>query len=386
MLRPAWVWPGAFVFGGAFWSDYVVAFCGSVSGRGENFREERRPQDPPSQTGGGAPGREENPGSTARNGCATRISLRCGTFCFGSLPEGRRPLQLLDGGGTFGILLVVRRFSLTFGVCVVLLAALTGLRGVWAWGQAPGAASSSVASPGNGTAGASAPSPAGSGRYEGAAPQAAPPSVGLNIVVLDPAHGGTDLGARGTEGIRESEVVLQFAAQAKQALEAQGFQVLMTRQGNDNPSFDDRSARVNAQRGAIFITLHVASTGLAGTVRTYVMPEFPPSTDAIGLIPWDRAQAPFVGLSHKLGDLVQGELAKRFKGSPGVAETAPVRQLRTTAAPAIAVEISSVSVASRGDLDRMIPGVADAIARGVAAFRPSYVVPGMPGTNPGPPL
>jgi N-acetylmuramoyl-L-alanine amidase len=210
-----------------------------------------------------------------------------------------------------------------------------------------------------------------------------PPSVGLNTVVLDPAHGGTDLGARGTEGIHESDMVLLFAAETKRALEAQGFQVILTRQGNDNPSFDDRSARINAQRGAVFVTLHIASTGLAGTVRTYVMPDFPVSTEPAGLIPWDRAQAPFVPLSHRLGDLVQAELAKRFRGSPPTAETAPVRQLRTTAAPAIAVEISSVVVESRADLDRMIPGVAEAIAHGVAAFRPSYVVPGLPGTNPG---
>jgi N-acetylmuramoyl-L-alanine amidase len=210
-----------------------------------------------------------------------------------------------------------------------------------------------------------------------------PPSVGLNIVVLDPAHGGVDLGARGTEGIRESEVVLQFAAETKRALEAQGFQVLMTREGNDNPSFDDRSARVNAQRGAIFITLHIASTGLPGTVRTYVMQDFPHAIESPGLIQWDRAQAPFLGLSHKLGDLVQAELAKKFRGSPPTAEAAPVRQLRTTAAPAIAVEVSSVSVQQRSELDRMIPGVAEAIARGVTAFRPSYVVPGMPGMNPG---
>ena len=202
-------------------------------------------------------------------------------------------------------------------------------------------------------------------------------------MVLDPAHGGVDLGARGTEGIRESEVVMQFAAETKQALEAQGFQVIMTREGNENPSFDDRSARANAQRGAVFVTLHIASTGLAGTARTYVMPDFPPANDATGLIPWDRAQAPFVGLSHKLGDLVQEELAKRFRGSPPTAEVAPVRQLRTTAAPAIAVEISSVSVQERADLDRMIPGVAEAIAHGVAAFRPSYVLPVVPGSNPG---
>jgi len=241
------------------------------------------------------------------------------------------------------------------------------------------------------------PAPSGTTAAAGAAPSASAqtsanaqtsqvPGIGLNTVVLDPAHGGVDLGARGTEGIHESEVVLQFAVQAKQALEAQGFQVILTRQGNDNPSFDDRSARANAQRGAIFITLHIASTGLMGTVRTYVMTDFPPGSEATGLIPWDRAQAPFLGLSHKLGDLVQAEMAKRFRGSPATAETAPVRQLRTTAAPAIAVEISSVVVQSRDDLDHMIPGVADAIAHGAAAFRPSYVVPGLPGSNPGAPL
>jgi N-acetylmuramoyl-L-alanine amidase len=214
-------------------------------------------------------------------------------------------------------------------------------------------------------------------------PPAVPaPSVGLNIVVLDPAHGGTDLGARGTEGIRESEVLLQFASQVKKALEAQGFQVIQTREGNENPSFDDRSARANAQRGAVFITLHIASTGLPGTVRTYVMSETPAIHDASGLIPWDQAQLPFLPLSRRLGDVVQGELAKKFKGSPPAALIAPVRQLRTTAAPAIAVEISSVSVENRADLDRMIPGVADAIARGITEFRPSYIVPTMPGSAP----
>ncbi len=234
--------------------------------------------------------------------------------------------------------------------------------------------------PQNPSAVAAAPPPAQSSSSPAATPLREAPSVGLNIVVLDPAHGGTDLGARGTEGIRESDVVLQFAAQVRQALVAQGFQVMQTREGNENPSFDDRSARANAQRGAVFITLHVASTGLAGTVHTYVMAESSAPRDSSGLIPWDQAQAPFLPLSRKMGDMVQAEMAKRFKGSPDTAQVAPIRQLRTTAAPAIAVEISSVSVANRVDLDRMIPGVADAIAHGVAAFRPSYVVPVMPGS------
>jgi N-acetylmuramoyl-L-alanine amidase len=212
------------------------------------------------------------------------------------------------------------------------------------------------------------------------ATQAPPPAPrgGLNIVVLDPAHGGTDPGARGTGGIRESEIVLDFAMQTKRALEAQGFQVILTRQGNDNPSFDDRSAIANAQLGAVFVTLHIASTGLPGTARVYVNTEMPLNPDATGLISWDRAQVPFQGLSRKLGDIVQGLLAQKFKGSPTTAQTAAVRQLRTTAAPAIAVEVSSVVVDDRADLDRMAPGVADAIATGVAMFRPSYVVPTTP--------
>jgi len=205
------------------------------------------------------------------------------------------------------------------------------------------------------------------------------PRGGFNIVVLDPAHGGIDLGARGTEGIRESEVVLIFAAEVRKALEAQGFQVVMTREGNDNPSFDDRSARANAQRGAVFVTLHIASTGVVGTARVYVVPDIPPANDATGLLSWDRAQGPFVGLSHQLGDLVQQELEKRFKGSPTAALVAPVRQLRTTAAPAIAVEISSVTVPERTDLDHMVPGVAEAIAQGIVAFKPSYVLPVLQG-------
>ncbi len=211
---------------------------------------------------------------------------------------------------------------------------------------------------------------------------AAAPRPGLSIVVLDPAHGGIDSGARGSGGMRESEIVLDLAAQVRRSLESQGFQVLQTRTANENPSFDDRSALANAQTGAIFISLHISSTGLAGTVRVYTMPDMSPPPPG-GLIPWEQAQAAYLPLSRKLGDAVQGELAQRFKGSPANVQIASVRQLRTTAAPAIAVELSSVSIQDKADLDRMLPGVADAIVRGVVAFRPSYVTPAVPGTAPG---
>src|SRR5712692_2265711 len=122
------------------------------------------------------------------------------------------------------------------------------------------------------------------GQSGAAGPPVSPPSMqtqqgGLNIVVLDPAHGGTDPGARGTGGIRESDIVLDFAMQVRRALELQGFQVVQTRQGNDNPSFDDRSASANAQRGAVFVTLHISSTGLQSTARVYVNSDLAPVAD-----------------------------------------------------------------------------------------------------------
>ena len=258
-----------------------------------------------------------------------------------------------------------------FSLLSIARAQQSGTGATPASNQTPAVQSSQGATPATQT-------PAAGTQGEQAAQRQAP-----SIVVLDPAHGGTDLGARGTAGIRESEVVLQFAAQVRTALESLGFQVMQTRQGNENPSFDDRSAIANSQRGAVFVSLHIGSTGLPGTVRVYVMSDLPTSNDANGLIPWDRAQAPFVPLSRRWGDLVQGFLAQRFKGSPSTARTGAVRQLRTTAAPAIAVEVSSVSMEDRNALDRMAPGVADAIARGSSAFRPLYVVAAVnPGERP----
>ena len=217
-----------------------------------------------------------------------------------------------------GNLLRIKPISLAGLLSVVLLAAvMASLSQTSSQSQQPAApATPPVTSP-PGVASVSTPSQFGTPGQQ----------AGLSIVVVDPAHGGTDSGARGTAGIRESEIVLDFAIQVRRALELQGFQVVQTRQGNEDPSFDDRSATANAQRGAVFVTLHISSTGPQSTARVYVNSDLPPAADANGMIPWDRAQAPFLGLSKTLGDLIQGFLAQRFKGSPETAQTASVRQL-----------------------------------------------------------
>ena len=203
------------------------------------------------------------------------------------------------------------------------------------------------------------------------------PQRTLSVVVLDPAHGGADQGARGGAGIAESDIVLSFARLLRISLEAQGLRVILTRQANEDPSFDDRSKLVNAQRGAAFITIHVSSTGQPRTVRVYSLPHaaFPQAASApphSGLLPWDSAQSNFVDRSRRLAELIQIQMAQRFRGSSETPFEAPVRQLRTVGAPAVAIEVSSISVGDRAPLDQMGPGLADGVARAVAAFRTIY--------------
>jgi N-acetylmuramoyl-L-alanine amidase len=217
------------------------------------------------------------------------------------------------------------------------------------------------------------PAPAGQSAVE---PPPAPQKT-LAVVILDPAHGGADPGARGSTGITESDMVLSFARLVRISLEAQGIRVQLTRQGNDGPSFDDRSKMANAQRGAVFITLHVSSTGQPGTVRVYSYPQMTlPQNTALaphsGLLPWDRAQFKFIDQSRRLAELIQIQMAQRFNGSSETPFQAPVRQLRTVGAPAVAIEVSSVSLPSRAPLDQMGPSLADGVARAVAAFRTIY--------------
>jgi N-acetylmuramoyl-L-alanine amidase len=216
------------------------------------------------------------------------------------------------------------------------------------------------------------------------------------VIVLNPAHGGTDAGARGANGVAEKDVVLQFARTMRAELVHQGFRVVMARDDDSNPSYDDRAGTANAFRDAIFISIHVSSTGATGTARAYYYrfassvifspsPAAPPSAMPMsatgapaqapvlassGFTPWAEAQKPYVDASHHLADILQGELAQRFSGSPSASAGVAIRGLQSVAAPAIAVEISSVSVADTSSLMAMGTPLAISVSHAIQAFRP----------------
>ena len=223
------------------------------------------------------------------------------------------------------------------------------------------------------------------------APVPAPPPAPVErkfVVVLDPAHGGTDPGARGTGDAVEKDMVLIIARVVRLDLERQGYRVVMTRDNDQNPSFEDRAATANAQRGAIFISFHISSTGAVGTARvySYEFPSPPPAGPSGSLTPtaaapapvpagwtsWNVAQKSYADLSRRLADVLQVELSQRFKGSPEISSAVAVRGLRSVAEPAVAVELSSVAVEDPKTVEGMASNLGAAIVRALAAFRPVY--------------
>jgi N-acetylmuramoyl-L-alanine amidase len=198
----------------------------------------------------------------------------------------------------------------------------------------------------------------------------------LNVVVLDPGHGGTDSGARGGSGIVEKEVTMSLARAVQAQLEQQGFRVVLTRQPDEGPTMDERAATANAQRGAVFISLHVSSIGAVGTAMAFYMPSAPASEaksgEASPLVRWQDAQQAYAARSRKLAELIQIQLGQKLRGSAEVPQAVAVRQLRSVTSPAVAVELSSVAVAERKLLDQATPALAEAVARAVAAFKTAY--------------
>ncbi len=88
--------------------------------------------------------------------------------------------------------------------------------------------------------------------------------------MLDPAHGGTDSGARIGDTTLEKNVTLALAFRLRSLLTARGFTVVLTRDSDtatepnspSNPlTLDDRAGIANHARGAACLLLHATGRG-----------------------------------------------------------------------------------------------------------------------------
>ncbi len=208
-----------------------------------------------------------------------------------------------------------------------------------------------------------------------AAPAAAPLSEGgagrrTRKIVLDPGHGGLEVGAKGSFGTMEKDVTLAICRKLKTALEkGLSSQVSLTREGDEDVPLDKRAAVANNIKADLFISVHTNGSRrkLAQGSETFFMSLTATdeetrklayleneasrlkgtiadeSRDDIQLILWDMAQTAFIKQSGGLAEIIQAELNDLLGTKDRGVKQAPFKVLTGVACPAVLVEVAFIS-------------------------------------------
>ena len=193
-----------------------------------------------------------------------------------------------------------------------------------------------------------APAPAALQNQPAAAQNQPASAVNRNVVVLDPAHGGPDAGAKLGDRLLEKDVTLALAARLRTALTAAGFTVVSTREADSfNPlTTDQRAETANRAHAMACLVIHATGSGSGVHLYTSTLEPKDPPDAADGDFeptPWDLAQAESVRESlHLESDLGTALGAAKV---PVVMARAAVRPLDNLMCPAVAVEVAPLGVA-----------------------------------------
>ena len=196
------------------------------------------------------------------------------------------------------------------------------------------------------------------------------PSTGLRTVVLDPGHGGEELGTQGVKGTLEKDITLSVARRLRTLIESGlGAKVFLTREDDRTLSLDDRSAFANNHQADVFLSIHANSAvrpSLKGAEVYFLtveradaearkragdnattLPALGGGSREIDLILWETAQNRYLEQSSALAGFVEQALAGRVAMSPRAVQQAPFRVLVGANMPATLVEIGYLSNAEQ---------------------------------------
>ena len=173
---------------------------------------------------------------------------------------------------------------------------------------------------------------------------------GIKKIVIDPGHGGNDVGAiRGD--ITEKEITLDVSKRVLNILEKKGYKVEMTRDNDKTVSLQDRVAFSESEHPDIFVSIHVNSSEkpeITGIETHYYRQE-----------------------SMSLAQTVHAALASNIKTNNRGLFKSKFYVINHTTAPAILVEIGFISNdGERAELvsDKRKQATAKAIAEGVENY------------------
>lgn len=191
---------------------------------------------------------------------------------------------------------------------------------------------------------------------------------GFRTVVIDPGHGGAEVGAVGATGLMEKNVVLDISKRLGQLLEEQlGLQVYLTRDQDIYKEKEDRTALANNVKANVFLSIHANSyrgRGVHGAetfflsnqatdddarrlaaIENNVMGlEGPTGSDSnLQMLLWDMAQTRHLRESSVLAEMVQSNMNSLGGTTDRGIKQAPFVVLKGANMPAVLVEVGFLS-------------------------------------------
>jgi N-acetylmuramoyl-L-alanine amidase len=190
--------------------------------------------------------------------------------------------------------------------------------------------------------------------------------LAVRKIALDPGHGGDSLGTQAPMGLVEKELTLDIAQRVRKLLEADSFEVVMTREQDRSVSLEERGLAANRDGADIFVSIHlnwIENLKARGVETYYLGATNDPyltrlaaaenresgysMADMRGLL--DRIYADVrQDKSRALAEVVQASLFRSLgKVNPGIenrgVKAAPFIVLLATEMPAILAEVSCLS-------------------------------------------
>lgn len=230
----------------------------------------------------------------------------------------------------------------------------------------------------------------------------------IDLVVIDPGHGGQDDGAVGRNyGLKEKDVNLDVAKRLALKLKEEGFKVILTREEDFFLPLGERTEMANRAGADLFISIHAnaspktaprgsetfflavakndearAAAALENSAIRFEKPELASREELaseLDLILLDMVQNEYLRESSDLAESIQRQFERRMRIPSRGVDQAGFYVLNRAYMPAVLVEMAFISNREEEKLlrqSRFRDRAAEAICRGVTEFKRKYE--GMP--------
>lgn len=192
---------------------------------------------------------------------------------------------------------------------------------------------------------------------------------GRFVVVLDPAHGGANTGARISDRLLEKDLVLTLAGDLRAKLAAQKIDVIATRTSDVTVSAVERAQIANRAGAEACISLHATTSGTGIHLFTSSLAPVP----LIRFLPWETAQGAYVPQSLRLSSEIDTAFTR--EQIPLILGRTALEPMDSFTCPAAAVEAAPlvrsghVTPLSDSGYQRRI---VDALAAAIEQWRQDY--------------